>query len=87
MDIMAVFFPDRAAMSAHFPDALARAELLSGDPVLDRRLAVLAEADPLGLRVPRRTSAADLRAVLADLTPPERQSYRIGRPAPEDCNG
>jgi hypothetical protein len=58
-------------------DALARVDLLAGDPVLDRRLAVLADADPLGLHIPRRyPNTPDWRAA-HDGIAPEHYAYRL----------
>ncbi len=56
-------------------DALARVDLLAGDPALDRRLAVLADVDPLGLRIPRRASPGCCPAISRDRVSPEH--YRI----------
>jgi hypothetical protein len=59
------------------PDALARADLLSGDPALDRRLAALADADPLGLRVRRQDFPLERVAALRDHASPQHQAYRL----------
>jgi hypothetical protein len=58
-------------------DALARVELLSGDPTLDRRLSVLADSDPLGLRVPRRIPLEPGIAMVWTHDAPERQICRL----------
>jgi hypothetical protein len=80
MDAMDAYDLDRRASGRGSLDALAHAELLSGDPVLDRRFAVLADADPLGLRIPRRAAGCDA-AWMGDTASPERQAYRIPMPA------
>jgi hypothetical protein len=58
-------------------DALARVDLLAGDPVLDRRLAALADADPLGLHIPRRYPKVCALAVAHDGIAPEHHAYRL----------
>jgi hypothetical protein len=58
-------------------DALARVDLLSGDPALDRRLAALADADPLGLQVRRQDSPVGRLMALRDHASPERHAYRL----------
>ncbi|WP_179283425.1 hypothetical protein [Bordetella genomosp. 9] len=58
-------------------DALARVDLLAGDPALDRRLAVLADADPLGLRTPRRPLPGYREAAARDTASPEHYACRL----------
>ncbi|CAM3797992.1 hypothetical protein BOSP111201_25890 [Bordetella sputigena] len=58
-------------------DALARVDLLAGDPALDRRLAVLADADPLGLRIPRRPTPGYCPAGARDAVSPEHYACRL----------
>jgi hypothetical protein len=58
-------------------DALARVDLLAGDPALDRRLAVLADADPLGLRIPRRSTPGYCPAAARDAVSPEHYACRL----------
>ncbi|HTK00301.1 MAG TPA: hypothetical protein VL522_11800 [Bordetella sp.] len=58
-------------------DALARVDLLAGDPVLDRRLAALADADPLGLHVPRRQPPRCGLPAARDCVSPEHYAYRL----------
>lgn len=58
-------------------DALARVDLLAGDPTLDRRLAVLADADPLGLRIARRGPAGHCPGSARDCVSPEHYAYRL----------
>jgi hypothetical protein len=89
MDLMDPYELDRAdARGVHSPrgllDALARADLLSGDPALDRRFAALADADPLGLRIPRRASAFGATGSVRDTASPERQAYSIPMPVGAD---
>jgi hypothetical protein len=58
-------------------DALARVDMLSGDPALDRRLSALAQADPLGLRVPRSRAPGEGMIAIRDDASPERHAWRL----------
>ncbi|WP_198168876.1 hypothetical protein [Bordetella flabilis] len=84
MDLMDFYELDRRDAPRGMLDALARADLLSGDPALDRRFAVLADADPLGLRIPRRAAGLGGPVWMRDTASPERQAYPIPMPAGGD---
>jgi hypothetical protein len=80
MDWMDLYDSERPDRRGGMLDALARAELLSGDPALDRRFAVLADADPLGLQIPRRPPGCAGPGGLRDNASPERQAYPLPMP-------
>lgn len=61
-------------------DALSKATLLSGSPVLGRGVAVVAEADPLRLALPVRRGGP-AAVVRDDHAAPERQSFHLAPPA------